>query len=223
MPAEPSIKGTIFRGVVEDVRRLLEAGRLRAEELEAELPARDRALLEDKILDATWYPMETYARLTDLLCRREGAGRVRYYQERGERSAQRLIEGGLYSQLQFLGRWQEDERRGSAPTAEAMLASYASKLRRVVSMAGSIYSVGRWSVVADPEDAQRLAVEIEEARAYSEGMRYAIEGFLNACARSVRPELRRLFVTERPEPERIRVRMTRSVPELYATAGDSPG
>lgn len=217
MPAEPSVKGTVFRGVVEDVRQLVERGRMRAEELESELPARDRAILDDKVLDAAWYPMETYARLMDLLCRREGGGRERYYQQRGARTAERLIEAGLYSQLSFLGRFEEDAQSVGAPDSRAAIDGYIARLRRVVSMAGSIYSSGRWIVEVDPDDAQRVVIEIHDAGAYSEGVRHAIEGFLNACARAVREELRTLFETDRPASDRIRIRMTWRIPEIYAS------
>lgn len=216
MPAEPSVKGTVFRGVVEDVRQLREEGRLRDGELESELPAEDRAILEDKVLDAAWYPIATYGRLLDLLCRRTGGGSLRYYHERGARNAERLIRAGLYSQLAFLERWKDEQERTRSARRAAMVSSFAASLRRVVSMAGSIYSVGRWSVAEDPDDADRVVIEIEEAADYSEGMRYAIEGFLNACGRAVRPEVPRLFVTERPGPDRIRIRMSQAIPELYA-------
>lgn len=223
MPAEPSVKGTVFRGVAEDVKRLREEGRLRDAELESELPAGDRAVLEDKLLDAAWYSMATYARLLDLLCRREGGGSLRYYRDRGARNAERLIQAGLYSQLSFLGRFQEEASRTASASPASFVESYRSNLRRVVSMAGSIYSTGRWSVEVDPDDSERIAIRIDEAQPYSEGMRYAIEGFLNACARAVRPDLQRLFETERPTRDRIRIRMTRRIPELYASAEASAG
>lgn len=214
--AEPSIKGSVFRGVVEDLCRHRDEGRVRPEEIEAELTTRDRAFLDETPHDGSWYPIATYARMTDLLCAKVGGGRVDYYLERGARSAKRLLAAGLYSQLDFLSRWREQERGGAGGTPEAMLALYTSKLKLVVSLAGAIYNVGRWEVAPDPRDAHRACIVIRDADSYSEGMRYAIQGFLNECTRAVRPDVDELFRTERPARDRIVVEMTMGVEALYA-------
>jgi len=215
---EPSIKGSVFRGVVEDLLHHRQEGRVRPGEIDAELTARDRAFLEETLQDGSWYPIATYARMTDLLCAKVGGGRVEYYLERGARSAKRLLAAGLYSQLDFLSRWREQERSGGGGTPEAMLALYTSKLKLVISLAGAIYNVGRWEVVPDPRDALRVCIEIRDADSYSEGMRYAIQGFLNECTRAVRPDIEALFHTERPARDRILIEMTMGVERLYAPA-----
>lgn len=213
---EPSIKGTVFRGVVEDLLRHRDEGRITPAEIEAELAPRDRVFLQEKLLDASWYPIETYVRMIDLLCAKVGGGRVDYYLERGERSAQRLLAAGMYSQLDFLGRWREDEGEGRIGTPAQMLAAYASKLKLVISLARAIYNVGEWTVVPDPEHAMRVQIEIRDAGHYSEGMRYAIQGFLNTCTRAVRPDVEELYRTERPAQDRILIRMNLDVEVLYA-------
>lgn len=215
----PSIKGSIFRGVVEEIRQLRESGRLGEAQLEGGLAETDLELLDQKILDASWYPMESYGRMLDLLCRHVGGGRPAYYAERGAANARRLMDAGMYSQLDLLERWRRDEE-GVDPDrdAERLVSAYQSKLKLVVSMAGSIYNTGRWSVVADPQHPQRVLIEIADAGAYTDGMRYAIEGFLNECARSVRHGIGALYGTERPDPATIRIRMTVDLPELYKQA-----
>lgn len=218
--AEPSIKGSIFRGVVEDVLRYRDEGRIAPDQIEAALEPRDLEILEAKILDASWYPIPTYARLLELLCRTVGGGRRSYYVERGEGSAQRLLDAGMYSQLDLLGRWDKGEQRGALEDEariERAMQAYESKLKLVVSLAGAIYNVGRWTVGRDPEVPTRSCIDIHEASAYSEGMQLAIEGFLNRCARVVkrREPLRQLFRSERPAADHIRIRMTMDVPELF--------
>lgn len=212
----PSIKGSIFRGVVEEIRQLRESGRLGEAQLEGGLDETDLELLDQKILDASWYPMESYGRMLDLLCRHVGGGRPAYYAERGAANARRLMDAGMYSQLDLLERWRKDEE-GVDPDrdAERLVSAYQSKLRLVVSLAGSIYNTGRWRVVPDPQHPRRVLIEIDDAGAYTDGMRYAIEGFLNECAKTVRHGIGALYATERPDPATIRIRMNVDLPELY--------
>lgn len=214
--AEPSIKGSVFRGVVEDLVRLRDEGRVPEDEIQAQLTERDLRILDQKILDGSWYPIETYARMVELLCRTVGGGRTDYYLERGAASAKRLLASGLYSQLEFLQRWRETPEGGES--AERMIAAYSAKLKLVISLAGAIYNVGRWSVGPDPRDAAKVRIDILEADAYSDGMRYAIEGFLNECTRAVRSDVPRLFRTERTAPDHIAIEMTLPVQQLLASS-----
>jgi hypothetical protein len=63
----PCIKGALFEPVVADILGLVEAGRLTQTALEAQLQSIDLAFLESKLSTALWYPIETYARLLELL------------------------------------------------------------------------------------------------------------------------------------------------------------
>lgn len=213
--AEPSIKGTIFKSVVEDLRRERDGGRVKAEELEGMLEARDLEILDSKIHDAMWYPIPTYARMLEALCRIAAGGRSVYYAERGAANAQRLLDAGLYSQLDLLGSW-DDARGAPGDELERRVRGYEAQLRRVVSLAGAIYNVGRWEVTRDAEAEDRTAIDIYESSDYSDGMRLAIEGFFNQCARHVkgRTPISRLFRSERVAPDHIRIRMTMNHEEL---------
>ena len=211
--AEPAVKGAI-----DDLARLQEAGRLSEEQIEAGLSAEDLAFLETEANPASWYPMESYARITQLLGDVEGAGKDSYFVERGRASARRLMEAGLYQQLAFLPRWNERTSRGAGDEA-ALIADYSSKLRMVISMASSIYNVGKWVVEPDPENPRRIRIAVREASAYSEPMRLAIEGFFNECARAARNKLVRLYTSERPSPDLILFRMTRDVTDMPRAKG----
>jgi len=74
MATAPSIKGSAFSSVIDDVRRLRDEGRLGSDELEARLEAADLALIDEKIQTALWYPIESYRRLSELLLDVEGGG-----------------------------------------------------------------------------------------------------------------------------------------------------
>jgi hypothetical protein len=208
--ARPSVKGSIFKGVIDDLVRLVEKGRVSQGQVDARLAAEDLAFLETEINPAAWYPMESYARLMQVLGEIEGGGKDSYFVERGRASARRLMASGLYQQLAFLSRW--DEAIGSTrSTPSALIESYARNLRMVMSMASGIYNVGKWAVEPDPEHPGRVSIAVREASLYSEPMRLAIEGFLNECGRAAREGLVQLYTSERPSPDLLLFRMTRDI------------
>jgi hypothetical protein len=103
----PSIKGTGFQSAVDDIRRLLDSRQLTREELEAQLTPDDLLILESKIGPFTWVPVDTYARVVDVLIAIEAEGDPEgYLFERGWRAAERLHKAGLYSQFEAsLEKW----------------------------------------------------------------------------------------------------------------------
>jgi hypothetical protein len=204
---EPAIKGSIFKGAIDDLARLREEGRISQEETDARLAPEDLAFLEGEINPAAWYPIESYARLMELLGEFEGKGKDAYFIARGRVSARRLMATGFYQQLTFLSRW-EKTVTGDGSRHQVVIAEYTRNLRMVVSLASCIYNVGRWAVESDPEHPGRVLIEVREASAYSEPMRLAIEGFLNECARAAREDLDHLHVSERPASDLMRFRMT---------------
>jgi hypothetical protein len=211
--SEPSIKGTIFGPVAEEIQALRESGRIGEDDL-AGLEEQDLELLEDKPLVVSWYPIPTYARFLDLLCHSEGGGQPHYYEQRGAMSARRLKDAGLYSQLDLLGSIADEPERDGEDAEERALRAYRSKLAVVLSLAGSIYNVGRWKVVPDDTHPGRVAIEISECEAYSDGMVGAIVGFLDECARIVNSKVTKLYDYERPAAGRVLIRMRRDLSEV---------
>ncbi len=212
--SEPGVKGTIFCAVAEEIRALRESGRLSEERLGAELEAQDIELLEKDTLPASWYPMATYARYLDLLCNVEGGGVRSYYEKRGQMSAKRFMDAGMYSQLDLL-----DSIAGQVPTDDpeaeaAALRDYRKRLTVVISLARSIYNVGQWSVIDDEERSGRVVIEIAEAADYSDGMIGAIVGFLDECAHVVSERIGKLYKQERPRRDLVRIRMRHTLTEL---------
>jgi len=207
------VKGSIIRGVVAELVRLRDAGRVAEEELEVRLGAEELALLDSKINTAGWYPMASYTRLLQLLGDIEGGGSPGYFVARGRANARRLIEAGLYEQLSFIGRWSESVRSGADEAAA--IASYASKLKLAISLASTIYNVGRWVVEPDEDHPGRVWIAIRDAGDYSEPMRLAAEGFLNECAKERgRVGGQDLYRSERPRPDLILFRMNRDITDL---------
>jgi hypothetical protein len=212
--AQASVKGTLIEAVVEKLVRLRDAGRVTREELEVRLEAEEFALLDSKINTAGWYPMASYTRFLQLLGDIEGGGSPAYFVERGGANARHLMGAGLYEQLSFIERWKESVRSGSVEESTA-ITSYASKLKLVVTLAATIYNVGRWVVEPDEDHPGRIWIAIRDASDYSEPMRLAAEGFLNECGRERGqvggPDMYR---SERPRPDLILFRMNRDIADL---------
>jgi hypothetical protein len=213
--AEPSIKGSIFKGAITDLLRLLDEGGVTEYALEVELGAETFSYLEREIFDASWYPMASYDQILQLLGELEGGGKEEYFIARGRASARRLMEAGLYGQLDFVTRWKEslleDDRDESAA-----IARYASSLKLVVSLASNIYNVGRWSVEVDRGNPGRVWIAIREAKAYTDAMRLAIEGFVNECG-SKHTRTTQLYTSTRMTPDLIVFRMNYDIVEILAS------
>jgi hypothetical protein len=190
---QPAIKGTVMVNLVEDVLRLRGEGRISEEELAARLEPRDLEVLEEKILP-TWYPIDTYRRLTELLLEKEGGGED-YLRERGAGSARRLLEAGMYEQMRRL--------RPGGPVVS--MADVERSVRALVTMSQTILNFGRGEVLRDPQHEKRLIIQISEAAAYPEVLRFTSEGFYNACVRAAGRSYR--WRSSRPAPDRILMHM----------------
>ena len=168
MASVPSIKGSALSSVVEDVRALHESGRLPDDQLMAMLEPADLELLEAKIQPALWYPIQSYARLTQLLLELVGGGDPQYVVDRGARAAQRLWESGLYVQLQH-----GEERAATARRRGGVMTDRDARV--ITTLSGAIFNFTRWSYRAGDPDA---VIEVCEAEAWPEVSVWAARGFL---------------------------------------------
>lgn len=193
--AVPSIKGTAFQSVVEDLRRLLETGRLSRDEFQVRLEAEDLRLLDEKVLPGLWYPLTSYRRLTELLMQLEGGGRIAYVVARGARAAERLFAAGLYQQL-----LRGDEIGAKKRAKNERWSEHEANL--MTSLAGAIFSVSRWRFVGDPGVSGTSRIEVSEAEALPEVSRWAAQGFLEYTTSRLSGVTTRVS-SERPSPDRI--------------------
>jgi hypothetical protein len=185
----PAIKGTVIVNLVEDLRRLRDEGGISEEELAVSLEAQDLEILGSKIMPSTWYPIDSYRRLTELLLEKEGGGED-YLRARGARSAERLLAAGMYEPMRRL-------RPGNTVT----MADIERSVRALVVMSQTILNFGRGEVLPDPHHPGRLIIQISDAAAYPEVLRFTSEGFYNACARAAGRSYS--WCSSRPEPDRI--------------------
>ena len=170
--SHPSIKGSVFSNVVEDVERLIRVGLVSREKIEAKLGEEAFSHLDESIQPALWYPIESYRVLAEFLVEVEGGGRMEYMFERGERSAERLFDQGLYEQLRY----------ASGKSASGTRLQIRSAGRLIVTLAPAMFNFTRWSFHVDPDTARRFTIQVDDARELPEVLRYSAAGFCHVVA-----------------------------------------
>jgi hypothetical protein len=205
MAAVPSVKGSLIAASVEDIKKLLQAGTLSESELERRLQPGDLEVLARGVSMMGWYDIRIHARMLELLKDAEGGGSDDYLRQRGAQSAERLLDAGLYQQLEYLNRTQLSN---TADSLERFLA-FGRDLRLLTTLSGSIYNFMRWESQIDPEVKNRYLIRVSEATAFPDDMGWAAEGFINRMAmQHGDPDLWRW---QRPAPDLIVFRMIRDL------------
>jgi hypothetical protein len=204
---EPAIKGTLFSAVVADLNRLVEQGCISPEILESRLGPQDISLMEEKINAAGWYDIHAYHRMVELLCDVEGGGRESYWYERGVRAARRLMEAGIYHQMDYLGRTMA--RNEIDPTAR--FNAFAKDMRLLLSLHASMLNFGDWRCVVDPDRGDRYRVEVRGIAGISDGIFLAAAGMFNGMSEISRSTSTHYWEFERVGPDFAVFRMTRPV------------
>jgi hypothetical protein len=182
MGAAPSIKGSVITKLVEDVRALLERREADREGLEAQLSAAALELLEEKVEIGQWYPIEQYTELTELLWKEEGDGRVEFLHRRGEEAMKRLMEAGLYQQIEYLRR--EDSAFHRRPRRTELLRS----CRLVGSIMGALLNFTKQTWDWDPKNPEIILHHVRQAADYPEVLRHVQEGVVTFLVRLARPK-----------------------------------
>jgi hypothetical protein len=199
----PSIKGSIFGRGVEDLLKLVADEQISRAELERRLEPGDLVHLDEPISPFGWYDVQTYGRILDLLREIAGAGSNLYLQERGARSAEALINAGVYQQMEYLTRTKLASAIGDKERFEA----FGRDLKLLVSMHGNILNFGKQISRVDPEYGDRYLLEISEAEAYPEPLCWTTEGLINRMAKQ--HDMPNLWEWNRPQPDLVVFRMLR--------------
>jgi hypothetical protein len=205
MATIPSIKGTVFSVVVEDTKKLLASGRASQRDAGRWLQPEDWALLDQPISISAWYDIRSYTRMSELLREVEGNGSNEYLRQLGRQTARRLIEAGLYAQMEYLSRV-EVMRTQDGP---ARAAAFGRDLRILNTMSASILNFSRWTHRPDPDRPGRWWIEITEAHDFPEVLAWRSDGFVNEMA--ARHSGDDLWTWSRIAPDQIRFRMIRDV------------
>ena len=201
----PSIKGSAFAFVVEKVLKLLSAGEISRNELARRLPPGGLAVVDQPIMVIEWYDIRVYARLMELLRDVAGQGKNDYLVSHGGEAAERLLQKGLYQQMEYLKRME----LGRETDPRARYQAFGRDLRLLVSLGPSILNFGHQQVKDDPEYADRYMLEISDASSYPEVLCWSTQGFNNRMAAA--HDTPDLWRWERQRLDLIRYRMTRSL------------
>jgi hypothetical protein len=205
MPSLPSIKGSVFATVVESVNKLLAQGNVSREELSRWLKPEDVALLDQEVSVSEWYDIRVAARMSELMRDVEGGGNNDYLRRLGKQSAKRLLEMGLYQQMEYLQNTQVQK----AIDAKARSEAFGRDLRLLSTLSASIYNFAKWESIPDPEREGRYLIRISEAKNLPDVLCWRVEGFMNQmAAEHDEPDLWRW---DRPKPDLVVFRMNRSV------------
>ena len=205
MPSVPSVKGSVLAGVAEDVNKLLVQGTISREELTRWLKPEDIALLNQEMLVSEWYDVRALARISELLRDVKGKGDNEYLRQLGRQSARRLLDSGLYQQLEYL----QGLQLLKASDQRARFEAFGRDLRLLTTLTGSIFSFTKWDSRPDPERDGRYIVRIAEARDFSDVLCWRSDGFINEMAREHNePDLWRW---ERASRDLVLCRMNRPV------------
>jgi len=201
----PSIKGSAFSFVVERTLKLVSAGEISRNELARRLPPDSLSIIDQPIHAIEWYDIRIYAQLMELLRDVAGGGENEYLIRHGEYAAERLLQKGLYQQMEYLKRLQ----LGKATDAKGRYEAFGRDLRLLVTITPSILNFGHQQVKSDPEHGDRYMLETSDATAYPEVLCWTTQGFNNRMAAAHdSPDLWRW---ERPRLDLVRFRMTRSL------------
>ena len=192
MASQPSIKGSALSSVVEDLRALRDSGRISRARIEKTLQPADLALLDTQIQPALWYPIQSYARLTEVLLDVLGRGDPQYIADRGARAAQRLWESGLYVQLQH-----GEEKAAKARRTGGVMSDRDARV--ITTLSGAIFNFTRWKYRVEETGS---VIEVSEAEALPEVSVWAARGFLEYVVSRLRRVETRVTAT-RVAPDRV--------------------
>lgn len=204
MAETPSMKGSLITELAEDVRKLVADGKVSRAELERHLTPEDLAILDSEIVVSRWYDVRFYARCAELLRNSVGGGDDQYLVQRGLERGRKLIEAGLYQQMEYAMRPQV--QREMDP--EARFRAYGHDLRLFVTLSKSLLNFTEWSTTIDPEHDDRYLIVVEHADAYPDALAWATEGLIDSMAS--RHGLVNMWRHHRTG-DRIEFRMTRPV------------
>lgn len=164
----PSIKATGFQSAADDLIRLADAGRISRAEIEARLRAEDMRYLDKQLAATTWVPIDTYARVVDILVELEANGYPEVYlHNRGIRAGQRLHKANIYRQF------------------EASTETWGNRVGKIVTtMSTVLYNFTRWTFeLGEGKGIWRITVD--EAALFPEVARFTTQGFIEYASRTV--------------------------------------
>lgn len=204
MTTVPSMKGSLTNELAEDLRKLIADGTVSRGEVERRLTPADLEILDSEIVVSQWYDVWFYSRCAELLRDVLGGGRDEYLFQRGLDKGKKLIEAGLYQQMEYARRTQVQNEMDPA----ARFRAYGRDLRLFVSLSKSLLNFTSWSTTVDPQHDDRYLIRVDDASEYPDALAWATEGLIESMAASHGMES---MWRHHRVGDRIEFRMTRSL------------
>ena len=160
----PVVQGTLVRNLFAELTQLRADEKLTDEELEAALGPAHSEYTERPTTISSWYPLDFYLRMLHLVASAAPVDPREYLAESGRRSARRVIELGIYSQL-----------------AEHKYESWENRVGRIlVSLSGSFFDFGHWHWQGLQGD--RFTIRATDVGAIPDELATRIGGFIEELA-----------------------------------------
>lgn len=161
----PSVKGSAFQSVADDVKRLIDAGRIAPEDVAEHLTDKDRGLLDAELTPISWVPIASYGRMLELLAQEEGGDDpAGYLAERGAKAAERLLSGNYAAFHAEPGSW--------GPRV----------CRTMIGIGSLLYNFTKWTFETIEDEV--FEIDCREAADFPEPARVTAQGFLQWFAES---------------------------------------
>jgi hypothetical protein len=201
----PSIKGSIMAGHLQALLKLRDRGEISRHDLERALSSDTLSLLDQPIQASSWYDIRSYAQIMELLRDVVGGGNNDYFCRAGAASAERLLQLGIYQQLEYLKRM----KLGDHGDPLQRFIAYGQDLRLIATITSSLVNFGPMTVKQDPDHERRYLTEIVDAKDYPDVLGWATQGFGNRLA--IEYGAPGLWKYERPRPDLVHHRMTYAI------------
>ncbi len=181
----PCIKGVGMQLAVNGLRRVMDAGLVSREQLEARLEPADLKIFDEKILPGIWYPVGTCARLIEAAVETEGGDKSDYLVRVGKRAAEEMFSSEIYeTYLSSAQKW--GHRSG----------------RVMLGLTKLVLNFSEWSYDPGLPGGNSFTVEVTEAADFPDVLRYLAQGFIAYLASRVDPRPV-VVISERPAPDRV--------------------
>ena len=188
---EPSIKGSVVKVTLDELRDLVHRGVLSETKLRGRLEPEVAAFALDRsITISDWYPARLYDAVLRTMVQELHGGRIQDLAERGRDTARELAEKGIYAQLKRPPDGRSDP----------------SLIRLIISLSGAIYNFTSWELGAFEDGA--FEIVISDADAYPDTFMWRNVGFVEVATTLATGHPWSVTCT-RPTRDRIVLRVTR--------------
>jgi len=179
----PCIKGLVLQPAVRRLEHQIELGKIGEPDLDAQLDAEDRWILEQRVAPTLWYPITSYERIVELVRAAEGGVGDAYWVRFGRENGEDVLESKAVSV--FLR-----SARGFGPRAGIAL----------IKLSQIFFNFAEWSF--EGKTLESFTIDVRKATAMPDSVRLGTLGFIiHLVCKFVGDEID--IVSERPSRDHV--------------------